>query len=382
MEREPAGFVFRMVDRRVKTTFLIAAGGTGGHVIPALEVARELERRGHACVFVGTSRGMETKLVPAAGFPLELVEIGPLARASILRRLWTLAQLPLSVWRAAGLFRRYRPPAVLSLGGYASGPLFVAAVLLGIPVVAMEPNAYPGMANRLAARWVRLALVGFPETAAHFPAGRTRTIGVPVRREFFELPPKRRVGPLTILVTGGSQGAGSLNDAALGAARLWAKKGFEGGLRVLHQTGPAQYNRVLAEYEILRKNSEIVLEAVPFIDDMPAAFAGADLIVCRAGASALAELAAAGKASILIPLATAADDHQRRNAEAIVAAGAARFVADADWGGERMAAEVAAILEEPGRLETMREAARALARPDAAAAAAGALEEAAREGRN
>ena len=370
----------RMAATRMGETFLIAAGGTGGHVMPALEVARELVGRGHQCVFVGTRRGMERRLVPAAGFPLEIVDIGPLNRVPLLTKLQTLAQAPLSVVRALGLIRKFRPPAVLSLGGYTSGPLAAAAVLSGVPVIAMEPNAYPGLANRLAARWVKRALLGFSGADKYFPQGRTETIGVPVRREFFELPRKQHVGSPTILVTGGSQGSRALNDAAVAAAKKWARDGFPGGLRILHQTGTEQYNNVSIEYQLLKDSSEIDLEAVAFIDDMPAAFARADLVVCRSGASAVAELAAAGKASILVPLATATDDHQRSNAQAMVSAGASRLVVEREWCGERMAAEVGAVLGAPGRLEKMEEAARSLARPEAAAAAASALLETAGEG--
>lgn len=373
---DAAGAAFRTFETNVSETYLIAAGGTGGHVIPALEVARELAVRGRRTVFVGTASGMETRLVPQSGFVLETVDIGPLNRVSLWTKISTLARLPWSVVQAAKLIRQYRPPAVLSLGGYASGPLAAAAVLLRVPVIAMEPNAYPGLANRLAARWVRLALLGFDEARGHFPDGRSETVGVPVRKEFFELPRKQHVGPSTVLITGGSQGSKALNDAAVAAAERWARDGFPGGLRILHQTGTAQYNDVQAAYARLQSSAEIVLEAVPFIDDMPTAFARADLVVCRSGASALAELAAAGKASILVPLATSTDNHQARNAEAMAAAGAARVAPEAEWTGDRMAAEIGAVLGAPGRLEEMEDAARGLARPQAAAAVASALEEA------
>lgn len=365
-----AGWAAESRDVTGTTTFLIAAGGTGGHVLPGLAVARELQARGYGALFVGTARGMESRLVPAAGFDLRLMNVGPLNAVSLGRRLRTLATLPLAIFSAARLIREVRPPAVLSLGGYASGPLVAAAGLLGVPIVAMEPNAYPGLANRLSARWIRHAFVGFQAAEKHFPEGRTQVVGVPVKSEFFEVPRKPHVGRLTVLVTGGSQGAGRLNAATLEAARTWARDGFPGGLSIVHQTGRDEYTKVNDEYARLGNSSEIVLRAVPFIDDMPKAFSEADFVVCRAGASTLAELAAAGKASILVPYPHAADDHQRRNAQAMVDAGAARLVVDSEFNGERMVREIGTILGAAGRLEAMEDAARSLARPDAAGAVA------------
>jgi UDP-N-acetylglucosamine--N-acetylmuramyl-(pentapeptide) pyrophosphoryl-undecaprenol N-acetylglucosamine transferase len=330
---------------------------------------------------VGAERGMEMRLVPRAGFPLETLRIGAWNRVSLGRKLRTLLELPRSVWAARALLHKHRPAAVLSLGGYASGPLTLAAVLSGVPVIAMEPNAYPGLANRLASRWVRRALLGFDDALRYFPSGRAEVIGTPVRKEFFDLPRKEHVGPATVLITGGSQGSKTLNRAAREAARFWLEKGFPGGIRLIHQTGSAEYNEIRAEYDSLRNTREVSLEAVPFLDDMPGAFARADLIISRAGASALAELAASGKASILAPYPFAADDHQMRNAQAMEAAGASRVVADADWTGERMVREVGGILGAPGRLEAMEDAARALARPGAAARAADVLIEEAERAR-
>ena len=362
--------------------FVIAAGGTGGHVLPGLEVAAELRGRGAHCVLLGTPRGMEARLAPLAGVPLELLQIGPLNGVPWRQRLKTLAQLPLSLWGALRIFGRLGPSAALSLGGYASGPLVLAAFAKRIPLLIMEPNAYPGLANRLAARFARRVLTGFDVTAEHLPAREVETVGVPIRKEFFDLPRRRHVGAPLVLITGGSQGSSRLNQAAVAAARHWAEKGFPGGLRLLHQTGPKEYNGVRDAYDSLRNATEIVCEAVPFIDDMPAAFGRADLIVCRAGASTLAELAAAGKASILIPFPYAADDHQMRNARAMADAGAARVVADAEWEGERMIREVGCVFGASGRVEAMEDAARALARPGASARVADAMiEEAARKKR-
>ncbi|MBI1354413.1 MAG: undecaprenyldiphospho-muramoylpentapeptide beta-N-acetylglucosaminyltransferase [Acidobacteria bacterium] len=354
-------------------SFLIAAGGTGGHVLPGLQVAAELRARGAECTIVGTPRGMESKLAPQFGIPLEMLQIGPLNGVPWSRRIKTLVELPASVRQAARLVDRHRPAAALSLGGYASGPLVLAAIAKRVPLLIMEPNAYPGLANRLAARFARRALVGFDAAAEHLPSAEAETVGVPIRDAFFRLPRKHHVGAPLVLITGGSQGSSRLNQAAVAAAQTWAKQGFPGGIRLLHQTGPADYNGVRAAYDALRDATEIACEAVSFIDDMPAAFGRADLIVCRAGASTLAELAAAGKASILVPYPHAADDHQMRNARSMAQAGAARVAADAEWDGERMVREVGCIFGAPGRLEAMEDAARGLAKPGAAARVADAL---------
>ncbi|MBM3745593.1 MAG: undecaprenyldiphospho-muramoylpentapeptide beta-N-acetylglucosaminyltransferase [Acidobacteria bacterium] len=349
----------------------MAGGGTGGHVIPLLAVAEELRRRGHAPFFVGTRPGLESRLVPAAGFELEWIEIGGLKRVGLGRTLRTLGQLPRSIARVYRLLKRRRPAAVFSLGGYAAGPVMLAARLRRIPLVLMEPNAMPGMTNRRMGRFAARALISFPEAARYFPAGRAEVTGLPVRSEFFALPAKPRGDVLTILITGGSQGSRRLNQAAreawplFSAADLW--------VRLVHQTGPQ------AHVEMARAFAETELEGevVPFIQDMPLAFAAADLVISRSGAGAVAELAAAGKPAILVPFPYAADDHQQRNAEALARAGAARLVADAEFTGARLVEEVRGLLTEPGRLERMGAAARGLARPRAAERAAEALEEAA-----
>ncbi len=355
--------------------FLIAAGGTGGHVFPGLQVAQELRRRGRRAVFVGTRRGMEGRLASQAGFEVEFLNAGPLNRVSWAVWLRSLALLPLSIVQAWRLMRRLRPAAVLSLGGYAAGPAAAAAALRGIPIVALEPNAYPGLANRLAARFIKVALVGFDQARRYFPHSRVQTIGTPVRDAFFKLEPKPRSEWFTVLVTGGSQGARTLNQAAFDAAQLWAAKGGPFKLELIHQTGPDSYDGMTTRYKSLRGFPGIRVEAAAFIDDMPAAFARADLVVCRSGASALAELAAAGRASLLVPYPYAADDHQLRNAEAHAVAGAGRVIVDEEFSGERMVAEIEALLASPSDLEAMQAAARRRAAPDAASRVADCLQE-------
>jgi UDP-N-acetylglucosamine--N-acetylmuramyl-(pentapeptide) pyrophosphoryl-undecaprenol N-acetylglucosamine transferase len=352
-------------------TFLIAAGGTGGHVIPGLQIARELRRRGHRCRFVGTARGLESRLVPKEGFPLELLPVGALNRVSIRRQLETVLRLPQALIQAGRLIDRDRPAAVLSLGGYAAGPVLVAAIMREIPVAVVEPNAKPGLAHRLAGPFVSRALLGFPRGAEYFHEGRSEFSGIPVREEFFRIPPKAHTRPFTVLITGGSQGSQRLNRAAVEAVELWAAKNTLGELKFLHQTGANEYNGIQSAYVLHRAYAEVA----PFFDDMPRAFAEADLVICRSGASAVGELAAAGKASILIPFPFSADDHQVRNAEAMQAAGGARLVLNDDWNGKRMVEEVDSLLRSPASLEQMEQAARTLARPGAAALAADRLEE-------
>ena len=364
--------------RAVARLFLIAAGGTGGHVLPAVETARELRRRGHQCVFVGAGRGLERRLTESAGFALERIPIGPLNRVPLSTKLKTLAALPLAAARAWRLLGRLRPAAVLSAGGYASGPVAVAAIVRGVPLVALEPNAYPGLANRLAARFVARALTGFTETNRYFPRGRAETIGTPVREEFFRTANKKHSETFMILVTGGSQGSRTINRACAEAARTWAEGGTAAGLTLLHQTGREQYNEVRSEYELLRERTGFEAQAVEFIDDMPGAFARADLVISRSGASTVAELAAAGKPSVLIPFPFAADDHQAKNAAALAAAGAAQVVPDAEWSGERMVREIERLRSTPGALESMARAAQGAARPDAAKRAADVIEQVAR----
>jgi UDP-N-acetylglucosamine--N-acetylmuramyl-(pentapeptide) pyrophosphoryl-undecaprenol N-acetylglucosamine transferase len=351
-------------------SFLIAAGGTGGHVIPGLQIARELRRRGYDCRFVGTARGLESRLVPREGFPLELLAVGALNRVSVRRQVETLLRLPQALWQAGQLIERQRPAAVLSLGGYAAGPVLVASIMREIPVAVVEPNAKPGLAHRLAGPFVACALLGFPRGEEYFRHGHSEFSGIPVREEFFQIPPKTHGRPFTVLITGGSQGSTHLNRAAKEAVELWSTKNRLQELQFLHQTGAKEYNGIQSAYALYRANAQVV----PFFDEMPQAFAEADLVICRSGASAVGELAAAGKASILIPFPFSADDHQVRNAEAMQAAGGARLVLDQDWNGQRMVEEVERLLDSAATLEQMEQAARTLARPGAAALAADRLE--------
>jgi UDP-N-acetylglucosamine--N-acetylmuramyl-(pentapeptide) pyrophosphoryl-undecaprenol N-acetylglucosamine transferase len=343
--------------------FLMAGGGTGGHVIPALAVARELRQRGHEVFFVGTDRGMEAKLVPAEGFELQRIDIGGLNRVTMQQKLITLAKLPFTT---LGCGKFVGPSsAIFSMGGYVAGPPVMAALLRRKPVVVMEPNAIPGFTNRVIGRLVTRALISFEATAAYFPKGKTEITGLPVREEFFRIPVKPRGSVLNVLITGGSQGSRTLNQAAQQSWPLFRKAGFP--IRLVHQCGPRGFEELRAAFAESGLDGEIV----PFITDMPAAFAAADLVVCRSGAGSVSELAAAGKPSILVPFPFAADDHQTRNAEAMERAGAGILIRDAELTGARLFSAVTGM----NRLEKMAEAASKLAKPGAAKRAADILEE-------
>lgn len=317
----------------------MAGGGTGGHVIPALAVARELRQRGHSVRFIGTRRGMEAKLVPPEDFPIEWIEIGGLKRVGLRQTLTTLAELPWSMRQAARMLERARPAAVFSMGGYVAGPVLLAALWKNLPVVVMEPNVVPGFTHRRLARFVARALVSFPETARWFPAGRVEVTGLPVRDEFFSIAPKARCKTLTVLVMGGSQGSRTLNRAVEESWPLWGQN----PVRLLHQTGAAAYEDIAARF----RTSGVSGEITAFLADVRRALAEADLVVSRSGMGAVSELAAAGKPSILVPLPTASDQHQLRNAETFEKAGAARLVPDAEMNGVRLVEEVMRLSIEP-----------------------------------
>ncbi len=348
---------------------VMAGGGTGGHVIPSLAVAAELRALGHEVLFIGTRRGLEATLVPRAGYGIEWIDIGGLQRVGWRKALHSLVLLPLSVVRSLLLLRRHHAAAVFSTGGYVAAPVMLAAIVARIPIVVLEPNAMPGMVTRRLARHVRMALVAFSRSRAFFPPGRCEVTGVPVRREFFDVPPRGPHAVLRVLVTGGSRGARALNRAVREAWPLFASAGP--AVHITLQCGPAEYDALATEFNRTGLDGEVV----PFIHDMPKAYAEADLVISRAGAGALAELAAAGKPSILVPFPYATDNHQLHNAEAMAEAGAARLLVESECSGAQLRAMVAEFYAQPDLLARMSSAARALARPDAARRAAGLLVE-------
>jgi UDP-N-acetylglucosamine--N-acetylmuramyl-(pentapeptide) pyrophosphoryl-undecaprenol N-acetylglucosamine transferase len=339
---------------------IMAGGGTGGHVIPALAIAQELRSRyGAEVLFVGTQRGIEMRLVPAAGFELRLIEVGALNRVDLATRLKTLADLPRALFAAARLMREFHPDVMIGVGGYASGPAMFVAGMMSVPTIAFEPNVVPGVANRFVAPMVSAAAVHFQETCHYFR--NCHLTGVPVRQEFFQVPPRPRHASPALLVFGGSQGAHAINQAVLAALPKLMEAVPD--VHVIHQTGEKDY----AEAQAVYLQAMLSAEVSPFIHDMPAAFARADLLLCRSGASTVAEITAAGKPAIFIPLPTAADDHQTRNAAALAEANAARLLPQSELTTERLVSEIAAMLRDRPELAKMSEAARRFAHPDAAA---------------
>jgi len=352
----------------VSLSVLIAGGGTGGHLYPGLAVARELlTRRGDAHVtFVGTASGIESRVIPREGLDLDVIRSAGLKGKSLSALIRGLGLLPLSAWDAWRVLSRRRPKVVIGVGGYSSGPVVLLAALRGMPTLLMEQNAMPGLTNRLLARVVSAAAVTYPESLPHF-AGKGFVTGNPVRAQFFEgrrthgqsdVPPRAA----RVLVFGGSQGAHAINVAMVEAApRLAAATGRPA---ITHQTGERDLEMVRDGYR--RAGLEARVE--PFLFAMDDEMTAADLVLCRAGATTLAELVAVGRPSILVPLPTATDDHQRKNARALVAAGAARMIEQEELTGERLASELLALVEDAPARRQMEQAARRLARPDAASA--------------
>ena len=339
---------------------LIMAGGTGGHVFPALAVARELMARGVPVVWMGTHQGLEATVVPAAGIPIEWVSVAGLRGKRFGRLLRAPFMLARAGWQALRIVARLRPRAVLGMGGFVTGPGGVAARLLGCPLCIHEQNAIAGMTNRWLARIATRVMTAFPDS---FPAGRAQITGNPVRPEIADLPaPTERLagrsGPLRLLVVGGSLGAQALNETLPAAL---ARLAPEQRPQVRHQVGAHKLEQAQVAYAAAGVEAELM----PFIDDMAAAYGWADLVLCRAGALTVSELAAAGIASILVPYPHAVDDHQTHNAGFLVDAGAALLVSQSQLSAERLADMIASLTTDRGRLVQMAEAARRLARPEA-----------------
>ena len=352
---------------------LIAAGGTGGHIYPGIAVAKEIMRRDPESIvrFVGTARGLETRLVPKAGFGLSLIESSGLKNVSLAAWVRGAILLPMSIFAARGVIKDFRPEIVIGAGGYVSGPVLLAAALMRLPTLVMDSNALPGWTNRVLARFVDKAAVSFSEALPYF-RGKGVLTGNPVRSEFFEIPAKQRDGThISLLVFGGSQGARAINEAMIAA--LTGLTSHKDTLHVTHQTGEADYEKVRRGYDAAGWQSNV--EVRPYIDDMVNEFAKADLIVSRAGATTSAELVAAGKPAIMVPFPLAADDHQRKNAEALQAGGAARMILQKELTGERLATEIDSLLKDPLGIDRMEVASRKLARRDAATAAVDLMEE-------
>jgi UDP-N-acetylglucosamine--N-acetylmuramyl-(pentapeptide) pyrophosphoryl-undecaprenol N-acetylglucosamine transferase len=341
---------------------LIAGGGTGGHLYPGIAVARELVARVPDAVvtFAGTARGLEARVVPREGFVLDVIRSGGLKGKSLADRARGLGLLPLSGLDAWRVLSRSAPSLVIGVGGYSSGPIVLLAALRGIPTLLLEQNAVPGLTNRLLAPVVRAAAVTYEETLPYFK-GKGFVSGNPVRSQFLEVPEYAAAGgPLGVLIFGGSQGAHAINVAAVAAAARLAAAATP--LAITHQTGERDLEMAREAY----RRAGLDARVEPFLFEMGREMRAAGLIVCRAGATTLAELTAAGRPAILVPLPTATDDHQRKNAAALARAGAAEVIDQRDLDGERLASRVLALAADAPARQRMARAAAALARPDAA----------------
>lgn len=348
---------------------VIAGGGTGGHVYPGVAIAEAWQARFPAggVTFVGTERGLESRIVPALGLPFEVVPARRLKNAGIAERARTLAATPAVLMRATAVLRRLRPEVVLGVGGYVSGPVLLAAALTGVPCAVAEQNALPGLTNRILGRFVRRIYTAFPQAAGRLPARKVRMLGNPVRdavREAGARSKSPEAGDgIHILVMGGSQGARTLNQKlpeAFGALRASAP-----ALHIVHQTGRGKDAEVRAAYDAAGMPE---VQVVDFIDDVAGALVRADLVVARAGATTVAELACVGRPAVFVPFPYAADDHQAENAAALVEAGAARMIRESEMEGTALLDLLTDVLASPETLREMGSRARALGRPRAAEA--------------
>jgi UDP-N-acetylglucosamine--N-acetylmuramyl-(pentapeptide) pyrophosphoryl-undecaprenol N-acetylglucosamine transferase len=342
---------------------LIAGGGTGGHLYPGIAVAEEIVAAGGEVLFVGTARGLETKLVPAAGFRLELLDVSGLKRMGPLGFVRGLRRLPAALLQSRRILRRFRPDVVLGVGGYASGPLVLVASLCGYPTAVQEQNSRPGFTNRVLGYFVSRVFVAFAGAARSFSKRKVRFTGNPLRRKFLDraLAAADATGS-KLVVLGGSQGSHAINELASGLVRVLAARDVM--LPVVHQTGNDEHSRMQLHYAAFGYEGRVAVR--PFIDDMPDVLAQAAVVVARAGALTLAELAIMRRPAILIPLPTAADDHQTHNAQAFEAAGAAVLLPQLSASPTRLGDLVRDILQDPARHAAMAAAMGELARPNAA----------------
>ena len=342
---------------------LIAAGGTGGHIYPGIAVAKEIMRRDETneVLFVGTAKGLETRIVPENGFQLSLIHSAGLKSVGAIAKMKGLGLLPRSFLEARKIIRQFRPHVVVGAGGYVSGPVLMMAAIMGVPTLVMDSNALPGFTNRQLAKFIDKAALTF-EAAMPFFGKKGVVTGNPVRPEFFDIKPHEPSERIELLIFGGSQGARAINEAVM--ASLPFIDDIKHRLSITHQTGEVMFDEIRAAYEAADREADVR----PYISNMAEAFDKADLIMSRAGATTCAELVAAGKAAILIPLPTAADDHQRKNAEALAAAGAARMILQSDLSAESISNELKRTIDDPAEIVAMALNARKLARPDAAEA--------------
>jgi UDP-N-acetylglucosamine--N-acetylmuramyl-(pentapeptide) pyrophosphoryl-undecaprenol N-acetylglucosamine transferase len=343
---------------------LIAGGGTGGHLFPGIALAQEVTTRHpqNDVLFVGTSRGLEARVVPAAGYKLELIDAAALKGMGLWRALIGLFRVPLAMWQSRKILRRYQPDVVVGVGGYASGPAVLMAWLMRVPTCVQEQNALPGLTNRVLGRFVDAVFISFPEAKREFPSSRTRLLGNPIRRELMDnfLRAKAQHPKFQLLVFGGSQGAHTINTTVPAAAALL--KDLQEQVAIIHQTGKKDTEAVKEAY----KATAVEVQVVEFIDDMSKAYAYADLVICRAGATTLAELTVCKKPSILIPFPFAADNHQEINARSLAEAGAAVMLREAELTPEKLAETIRDLFQNRDKLLKMEKAAGLMGRPEAA----------------
>jgi UDP-N-acetylglucosamine--N-acetylmuramyl-(pentapeptide) pyrophosphoryl-undecaprenol N-acetylglucosamine transferase len=343
--------------------------------MPLLAVADELRALGHKPHFIGTANGFEGRLVPQRGYPFETIAIGGFQGVGLARKAKLAWELPVAVGSCWSMIRNIKPAVCFSLGGYAAAPPVVAALLHRLPLAVMEPNAVPGMVNRWMGRFARKALLSFAQAAPYFPPAAVELSGLPVREDFFNIEPNAASAELNILITGGSQGSQTLNRAARGLWPLLAQANLP--VRLVHQCGRKEEAALQRDFAA----TGLAGRVAAFIEDMPATFAAADLVICRSGAGTVSELAAAGRPAVFVPFPFAADDHQTRNAEAMVAAGAGLLVKDAELTGERCFAILKHFLEHRAELAVMAERALSMRKPGAARRAAAILLEIAGQNR-
>ena len=346
-------------------TLMIAGGGTGGHIYPAIAIAREYIARDpkRKAVFVGTQRGLEKTIVPKAGVPLEFIDVAGLKGMRGMNLLRNIARLPMGFVQAWKHVGRHRPNVVLGVGGYSSGPVLVAAALRGVPTIIHEANAFPGLANRVVAKWVTAVAVAFAEALPRMKRADGAVTGNPIRKEFFDLgaTPKRPTpNAQRLLIFGGSQGSRVLNDAMTGALLFLAR--LKDTLEIVHQTGPNELEKVQTAY---RQSAFESARVVPYLDPMADEIAAADLVVSRAGAMTIGELAAIGRGAILVPFGAATNNHQELNARVVEKAGGAIVITESELTPERLAGAISEALAGPHRTERMGTAAKQLATPDA-----------------
>lgn len=349
---------------------LIAAGGTGGHIYPGISLAKEIIRRNpdSEVLFVGTSRGLENRIIPENGFQLSLINSAGLKKVGFVGKLKGLSILPRSLYEAWRLLRDFKPEVVVGAGGYVSGPVVLTAHFMGYPTMIMDSNAIPGFTNRRLARFIDRAALTFEEALPFFGT-KGKVTGNPVRTEFFKIPTREPKVPVHLLITGGSQGSHAINMAAVAALPLVKASGLD--FTVTHQTGDADLEQVRSSYLQARVDADIK----PFISNIVEEFEKADLIICRAGATTCAEIEAAGKPAIMIPLPGAADDHQRKNAEALEKHGAVKTIIQSDLNPGLLAGVLQELLASPQLISQMGVSARKLARKDAAESAVDMIEE-------